>query len=102
MFLMDVFLTCVVLGLFDSGVDVACTKKGEPFRGDQASRQHVSLRLVDLIDLAEANDTGKPHWAAAEVNVVSSVYVRVLMSYMVTLMPPSRVVGDEQALQNLR
>ncbi|CAM9183532.1 unnamed protein product, partial [Sphacelaria rigidula] len=56
----------VAHGLEQLRVDVACTKKGEPFRGDQANRQHVSLRLVDLIDLAEANDTGKPHWAAAE------------------------------------
>lgn len=53
-------------GLEQLRVDVACTKKGEPFRGDQANRQHVSLRLVDLIELAEANDAGKPHWAAAE------------------------------------
>lgn len=51
-----------------AGVDVACTKKGSSFRGDQANRQHVSLRLMDLVELAEANEAGKPHWAGAEVS----------------------------------
>lgn len=51
-----------------AGVDVSCTKKGDSFRGDQANRQHVNLRLMDMVDLAEANEVGKPHWAAAEVS----------------------------------
>lgn len=58
------------LALVCKGVDVACTKRGEPFRGDQANRQHVSLRLIDLIELAKATEAGKPHWAAAEVDVI--------------------------------
>ncbi|CAM9185851.1 unnamed protein product [Ascophyllum nodosum] len=49
-----------------AGVDVSCTKKGDSFRGDQASRQHVSLRLIDMLELAEAGETGRPHWATAE------------------------------------
>lgn len=50
-----------------TGVDVSCTKKGGTFRGDQASRQHVSLRLMDMVELAEACKMRKPHWATAEV-----------------------------------
>eukprot|EP00904_Undaria_pinnatifida_P001665 jgi/Undpi1/1149/HiC_scaffold_10.g04611.m1 len=53
-------------GLNELRVDVSCTKKGHSFRGDQANRQHVSLRLMDMVELAEANETGQPHWAAAE------------------------------------
>ncbi|CAM9521015.1 unnamed protein product, partial [Laminaria digitata] len=53
-------------GLDQLRVDVSCTQKGHSFRGDQANRQHVSLRLMDMVELAEANETGQQHWAASE------------------------------------
>ncbi|CAM9831640.1 unnamed protein product [Scytosiphon promiscuus] len=53
-------------GLDQLRVDVSCTKKGDSFRGDKANRQQVNLKLMDMVEMAEAHELGKPHWAASE------------------------------------
>lgn len=57
------------------GVDVSCTKKGDSFRGDKANRQQVNLRLMDMVEMAEAHELGKPHWAASEVRGWAHAFV---------------------------
>lgn len=53
---------------YPAGVDISCTKRGASFRGDKASREQVSLKLIDMVEIAEAHELGKPHWATSEVN----------------------------------
>ena len=80
------------------GVDVSCTKKGHSFRGDQSNRQHVSLRLMDMVELAEANEAGQPHWAAAEVTRPSvSILCLGVSTTSVQRLPPKSGCGIKPA-----
>lgn len=51
-----------------TGVDVSCTEKGASFRGDKENRQQVHLKLLDVVEIAEAHELGKPHWATSEAS----------------------------------
>ncbi|CAM9350044.1 unnamed protein product [Ectocarpus sp. 12 AP-2014] len=53
-------------GLDQLRVDISCTKKGDSFRGDKASRQQVNLKLMDMVEIAEAQELGQPHWASSD------------------------------------
>eukprot|EP00903_Cladosiphon_okamuranus_P008955 g8569.t1 len=53
-------------GLDQLRVDVSCTQKGSSFRGDKENRQQVRLKLIDMVEIAEAHELGKPHWATSE------------------------------------
>lgn len=49
-------------------MDISCTEKGASFRGDKGSQQQVRLKLVDMVEIAEAHELGKPHWAISEAS----------------------------------
>eukprot|EP00752_Nemacystus_decipiens_P007278 g6514.t1 len=53
-------------GLDQLRVDISCTQKGAAFRGDKENRQQVRLKLIDMVEIAEAQELGKPHWATSE------------------------------------
>lgn len=56
------------------GVDISCTPKGSSFRGDKENRQQVRLKLMDMVEIAEAHELGKPHWATSEASVFVCVW----------------------------
>ncbi|CAM9833946.1 unnamed protein product, partial [Discosporangium mesarthrocarpum] len=97
----------------DTGVDVACTGRGQVFRGDHGARQHVKMKLLDLVELAQATEQGASHWAMAEEigldyylcqsPVVSNKYDEpaVLPSLSADLRTPSFVPPDSLVQINL-